>query len=31
MDNTILQAIIWVSAGGLLVMLMARRRKRKSS
>jgi hypothetical protein len=29
MDNTIFQAVVWISAGGLLVMLMSRRRKRK--
>jgi hypothetical protein len=29
MDNTMLQAIIWVAAGGALVMLLMRRRNRK--
>jgi LPXTG-motif cell wall-anchored protein len=29
MDNTIMQAGLWVVAGLLLVLFMARRRKRK--
>jgi hypothetical protein len=29
MDNTMLQAVLWVSAGVLLVLLIMRRRKRK--
>ena len=30
MTNTIYQAILWLAAGALLVLLVARRRKRKS-
>jgi hypothetical protein len=29
MDNTIVQAIIWVAAGAALVLLLMRRRNRK--
>ena len=31
MNNTMLQAIIWIAAGAALVMLMMRRRNRKAS
>ena len=30
MDNSILQVLLWVMAGGILVMLIARRRKRRA-
>jgi hypothetical protein len=30
MNNTMYQAILWLAAGALLVLLVARRRKRKS-
>jgi LPXTG-motif cell wall-anchored protein len=30
MTNTMYQAILWLAAGALLVLLVARRRKRKS-
>ena len=30
MNNTLFQAILWLAAGVVLVMLIARRRKRKS-
>jgi hypothetical protein len=30
MGNTMFQAILWIAAGAVLVLLMARRRKRKS-
>jgi hypothetical protein len=29
MDNTILSAILWIAAAGILVLLIMRRRKRK--
>jgi hypothetical protein len=29
MDNTIMQTALWVAAGLLLILFMARRRKRK--
>jgi hypothetical protein len=31
MDNSVLQAILWVAAGGVLLLYLARRRKRKAS
>lgn len=31
MDNTVLSAILWIVAGGVLVLLILRRRKRKLS
>jgi hypothetical protein len=31
MNNTIIQAIIWIAAGAALVMLMMRRKNRKVS
>jgi hypothetical protein len=31
MNNTMLQAIIWIAAGAALVMLMMRRKNRKVS
>ncbi len=31
MDNTILSAVLWIAAGGVLVLLVMRRRKRKLS
>jgi len=31
MDNTIIQAAIWISAGGLMVLFLKRRRSRKPS
>jgi len=30
MNNTLFQAVLWLAAGVVLVMLVARRRKRKS-
>ena len=30
MTNTMYQAILWLAAGALMVLLVARRRKRKS-
>ena len=30
MSNTVLQALLWAMAGVLLVLLLARRRKRKA-
>jgi hypothetical protein len=30
MNSTIFQAILWLAAGAILVLLLARRRKRKS-
>lgn len=30
MDNTVMQGLLWLMAGGMLVLLMARRRKRKA-
>lgn len=30
MSNTMYQAVLWLAAGALLVLLVARRRKRKS-
>jgi hypothetical protein len=29
MNDMVMQTVLWLSAGGLLVMLMMRRRKRK--
>lgn len=29
MDNTVLSAILWIAAAGILVLLIMRRRKRK--
>jgi hypothetical protein len=31
MDSTVLSAILWIAAGGVLVLLVMRRRKRKLS
>lgn len=30
-QNTVLQAVLWVAAGAALILLIARRRKRKMS
>lgn len=30
MDGTMMQVLLWIMAGGILVMLVARRRKRKA-
>jgi hypothetical protein len=29
MDNSTLSAVLWIAAGGMLVLYLARRRKRK--
>jgi hypothetical protein len=29
MDNTVLSAILWIAAGGVLLLFIMRRRKRK--
>ena len=31
MDQTIMQSILWIGAGGLLVTYMMRRKKRKTT
>jgi hypothetical protein len=31
MDNTMVQAAIWVAAGGIMLLFLKRRRSRKSS
>jgi hypothetical protein len=30
MDNNTLSAVLWIAAGGMLVLYLARRRKRKT-